>query len=113
MTSGNRQAQGKDRPFVRLAVDRDRSAVGFRDFLYDGQPESGATGIFCSCPIGPVKPFEEMGKMFRLDHMASIVRGEEVPGTCSPIQKNFEMPINTTPASIPWFGSAVPALEMC
>ena len=93
--------------------NRNRSAVGFRHFLYDEPPESSTTGTFRLCPIGPVKPFEEMGKMVRLDPIARIVRGDQVPGIWSPIQKNFEMPINTTPASIPWFGSAVPALEMC
>ena len=78
--------------------NRNRSAVGFRYFLYDESPESSTTGTFRLC---------------RLDPIARIVRGDQVPGIWSPIQKNFEMPINTTPASIPWFGSAVPALEMC
>ena len=65
LVSWERQTQGKDRALVDLACDRNRSAVGLRDFLYDGQPESGAAGIFRPCPIGPIKPLEEMRKMFR------------------------------------------------
>ena len=47
--------------------------MGFRDFLNDGQPESGATGILRPCPIGSIKPLEQMRKMFRLNPMARIL----------------------------------------
>ena len=73
LVSWDRQTQGKDRALVDLACDRNCSAVGLRDFLDDGQPKSGTAGILRPCPIGPIKPLEEMRKMFRLDPMARIL----------------------------------------
>src|ERR1041385_7495236 len=70
--SCGRQTQGKDRTLVDLACNRYRSAVSFHDFLYDGEPKSGTTRILRPGPIGPIKPLEEMRKMFRLDSMASV-----------------------------------------
>src|SRR4029078_1047977 len=64
--------QGKDLAFVAFACDRYRSPMGFRNFLDDGQPKSGAAGILRTCPIGAVKPLEEMMKMFRLDSMPRV-----------------------------------------
>ena len=55
------------------------SAVGFCDFLDDRQPKSGTTGILRPCPIGPVKPLEEMRKMLRLDPMARILDSHSNP----------------------------------
>ena len=44
LLSWDRRTQGKDRTLVNLAHHRNRSAVGFRDFLHNGQPESSAAG---------------------------------------------------------------------
>ena len=77
--SRDRQTKGKDRALVDLARHRNRPAVSFRDFIDDGQPESGATGIFRPCPIGPIKPLEEMRKMFRLDPMPRILDNHSDP----------------------------------
>ena len=69
----SRKTQSKDRAFVDLTCDRNCSAVGLHDFFDDGQAKSGATGVLCPCPIGPIKPLEEMWKMLRLDPMTRIL----------------------------------------
>ena len=75
----SRKTQSKDRAFVDLTCDRNCSAVGLHDFFDDGQAKSGATGVLCPCPIGPIKPLEEMWKMLRLDPMDRILKSQSAP----------------------------------
>ena len=73
LVTRDRQTQGKDRTLADMAYHRNRASVGFCNFLDDGKPKSRATGVFRPCPIGPIKPLEEVRKMFRLDPMACIL----------------------------------------
>src|SRR5436190_11135618 len=79
LLSGDRQTQGKDRALVDLACDRNCAAVSLRDFLDDGQSKSGTTSILRPCPIGSIKPLEEMREMFRLDPMTRILNSHSNP----------------------------------
>ena len=53
--------------------------MGLHDFFDDGQPKSGATSILRPCPIGPIKPLEQMREMFLLDSMARILDSHSHP----------------------------------
>jgi hypothetical protein len=79
LTGLGRQTQGKARTLVDLTYNRNRSAVGFCDFLDDREPKSGATGILCPSPIGSIEPLKEMGKMLRLDSMARVIDSQSDP----------------------------------
>jgi hypothetical protein len=75
----SRKSQSKDRAFVDLACDRNGPAVSLRNFLDDGKPESGTTGILRPCPISPIKPLEQMRQMLLLDPMTCILDSHSHP----------------------------------
>ena len=71
-----RQSQSENGALVDFTGDGDASAVGFHDFLHNGEPKTRPGGIFRPRPISSVEALEEMRDILRFDAMAGIFDGD-------------------------------------